>query len=364
MGETNKRITMRIGIYTPYLDTLTGGERYMLTIAECLSRSYDVRVLWDEKEILGKAEKKLGLDLEKVKIDPNIFKTNSSLFKRLRRTRRYDILFYLSDGSIPVVMSEKLVLHFQHPVEWVDATFWSRVKARRAEAIICNSFFTKKYIDKKFRVSSHVLYPPAMTEGYKNVKKENIILTVGRYVAYPNGEDFKKLSFLTTAFKEFLKKKKNWKMVIITSYLPPEKNNFEKLMSEVKDLPIEIYPFADFKKIKEMYEKARIYWHGAGFGEDIIKNPDRAEHFGISTVEAMAALCVPIVFNGGGQKEIVKDGVNGFTWSTIEELLNNTYKVIEDNALYNKLSNQAKKDSEQFSPLAFCHNVFELLTLL
>ena len=33
---------MRIGIFDPYLDTLSGGEKYMLSIASCLVQEYEV----------------------------------------------------------------------------------------------------------------------------------------------------------------------------------------------------------------------------------------------------------------------------------------------------------------------------------
>jgi len=36
------------------------------------------------------------------------------------------------------------------------------------------------------------------------------------------------------------------------------------------------------------------------------------EHFGITTVEAMAAGCVPLVYDSGGQAEIVSSGYNGY----------------------------------------------------
>ena len=38
---------MNIAIYSPYLDTAGGGEKYMLTIAECLSGENAVDVLLD-----------------------------------------------------------------------------------------------------------------------------------------------------------------------------------------------------------------------------------------------------------------------------------------------------------------------------
>jgi hypothetical protein len=38
---------MKIGIYSPYLDTVGGGEKYMLTIAEGFSKENNVDVFLD-----------------------------------------------------------------------------------------------------------------------------------------------------------------------------------------------------------------------------------------------------------------------------------------------------------------------------
>ncbi len=40
----------------------------------------------------------------------------------------------------------------------------------------------------------------------------------------------------------------------------------------------------------------------------------------MTTVEAMQNCCVPIVIDGGGQREIVEHGDSGFRFSTLEEL--------------------------------------------
>ena len=43
-----------------------------------------------------------------------------------------------------------------------------------------------------------------------------------------------------------------------------------------------------------LYRDAKIFWHAAGMKSDETIYPELAEHFGISTVEAMSAGCVPV----------------------------------------------------------------------
>ena len=44
-----RKVKMKIGIYSPYLDTLGGGERYMISLASHWSKSHEVSVYWDSK---------------------------------------------------------------------------------------------------------------------------------------------------------------------------------------------------------------------------------------------------------------------------------------------------------------------------
>jgi hypothetical protein len=106
---------MKIGIFDPYLDDLGGGEKYMMTIAQDLSKNHEVEVFWDSSEDLDRIKERFGLDFSKVKLTRNIF-SHESFFPRLLATRKYDALIFLSDGSIPLSLSRKLFIHVQQPL--------------------------------------------------------------------------------------------------------------------------------------------------------------------------------------------------------------------------------------------------------
>ena len=91
---------MKIGIYNPYFNSFGGGERYVLTLAEYWSTLHDVSVLWDDPAILSQSEERFHVNLSKVKVIPNFFKSRN-LFTKIIMSRQYDLLFILSDGSIP-----------------------------------------------------------------------------------------------------------------------------------------------------------------------------------------------------------------------------------------------------------------------
>lgn len=351
---------MKIGIYTPYLDTLTGGELYMLTIAEFLSKDNEVNVFWDDKEILNRAARRFDLDLTRIKLVENIFSKDFSAKEKFLRTLRYDKIIYLSDGSIPLLFPKKLIVHFQAPLLSKNIPSSEKSKALLIKKVFCNSKFTKSYIDKAFNLNSKVLYPPVRSiEGSE--KKEKYILTVGRYQPYENGADFKKIGLLIEVFKKFYENNKDWKMKIVTSVRRVDEEEFNKRIRANIDNSIEIIKNGEFNDVQNAYKKSMIYWHAAGYGEDIDNHPERVEHFGMSTVEAMTSGCVPIVVNLGGQKEIVKANENGFLWNTKEELLRITERISNDEKEREKISKNARKISGEYSKKRFCEELSKII---
>jgi glycosyltransferase involved in cell wall biosynthesis len=85
-----------------------------------------------------------------------------------------------------------------------------------------------------------------------------------------------------------------------------------------------------------------------------------AEHFGISTVEAMGAGAVPIVINAGGQKEIVEDGVQGFLWDSLDDLKKKTLRLIQDPSLLERMSEKSKEKAKKFAGNRFEKQVMEI----
>jgi len=76
-------------------------------------------------------------------------------------------------------------------------------------------------------------------------------------------------------------------------------------------------------------------------------NPE--EHFGIVPVEAQAAGCPPIVARGGGQLETVKHCETGFLVENPQEISSYLVALFEDNKLWSKISESARKWASKFS---------------
>ena len=340
---------MKAAIHNPYLDTLGGGERYTLSFAKVLSdNGWDVDLEWKNENIRKKLESRFGINLSKINIASDI-----------KRGDGHDLCFWVSDGSIPTLKARKNILHFQVPFHNIGGnSLLNKMKLFRIDNIVCNSAFTKNVIDREYGVESVVLYPPVSVSDFKSKRKENMIIYVGRFSKLTQS---KRQDVLIKAFKSLSKSGiNNWKLILAGGVEVGVGNYIDELKKMSNGLNIEIIESPGFKTLKELYGKSRIFWSASGYGEDEIKFPEKVEHFGMTVVEAMSAGCIPVVYNAGGHKEIVRNESNGFLWDKIGDLLTKTKQVINGKGVYTSLMKEAKKDSLNFSYETFEKEVMNL----
>lgn len=341
---------MKAAFFDPYLDTGGGGERYVLTFALALEKAgWQVDLQWKDGKILPWLEERLGLDLSGVNIVEDIEKGTG-----------YNLVFWLSDGSIPFLFAKHNLLHFQTPFHNVGGkSLFNRLKFARMNKVICNSEFTKNVIDREYGVSSHVLYPPVDTKGFKEGKKENIILSVGRFSQL---QQAKRQDVLVDVFKKMCNKGLvGWQLVLIGGSNVGGEEFAHELKVLSRGYPIKILENAPFSQVKEFYGKAKIFWSAAGFGVDEKKQPQKVEHFGISVVEAMSAGCVALVTAKGGHKEIIEEGVDGYLWETASQLAEMTRSLIADERRRERVAEKAKKKATRFTEHSFAEKVLQLV---
>lgn len=348
MGEAIKK--MRAAIYNPYFDTLGGGERYTLAFASALQKSgYDVFVEWKSPSIKETLEARFGIDL-----------SNIAFVKNLKRGEGFDLCFWVSDGSIPLLRARKNYIHFQIPFMNVDGrSLMNRMKMFRVNKVICNSEFTKKSVDKEYGVNSTVLYPPVDTQHLKPKIKQNIILAVGRFSQLTQA---KNQHILVEVFKKMLSKGlKDWKLILTGGSEIGGADYIRKLRKTANGKFFEIIENPSYEKIKELYGTSKIFWTASGYGIEESREPKRVEHFGITMVEAMTAGSVPLAFNAGGHKEIIDDHTNGLLWNTKGELAKLTLNLIQDSKCLKLMANEARIKAQKFSYEEFTNKVQQII---
>jgi glycosyltransferase involved in cell wall biosynthesis len=213
------------------------------------------------------------------------------------------------------------------------------------------SHYTQKWVDEYWKVNSFVLYPPVKTKKTLiNPHKENMIIHVGRFFA---GGHNKKQDIMIKTFIEMYDKgwTKDWKLVLVgRRHTDEASHRYAQALEEIaKGYPVELRYDAEPDELQILLDKAKIYWHATGYDELSNINPEKFEHFGLSTIEAAQFGDVPVVFNGGGQPEIVNHAKNGFLWTTTNELIEYTKFLIENESAWSDLSRAAFHSMKIFS---------------
>lgn len=354
---------LKAGIYSPYLDTASGGEKYILTIAEALSKTSDVEVFIDAHlagigidRLKSLNEKRHNLNLSDVKFIEAPIGKESSFFKRFLFLKKYDCLFYNTDGSIFFSTAKKNFIHFQLPLKNINKGIWGQIKLKTWNSAIYNSIFTKDHIEKNWNIEGEVIYPPVDIDLFKVGKKKKQIVSVGRFVS----DDTKKQSVLVEAFSQLVKENnlKDWSLHLAGGVMRGQEDYIKALKIKSKGLNVSFYENIKLDDLIKLYSESMIYWHAMGYDE---ADPKKMEHFGITTVEAMASGCVPIVINKGGQKEIVEDNISGFLWDSTEELKKFTLNICISDKERIKVSRKAQQRALMFSKDNFRKKVLEIV---
>ncbi len=390
-----------IGIYNPYLESRGGGEKVCLALASVLSKnpSQKVSLVTHSSADLQSLEKYFNIDLTNVKLivinfDRWYLKAMLKLpimagfkflvidlygFKRLRALKLDVFINNYYQSNLPNIgrygiymcMFPQKINEKEENIRIIKRLYKKLLNYLRKillypnvkhgvytyDKVVANSKFTQFHIKKYWDLPSDILYPICEDMLDKNIKKEKIILNVGRFFAFDNGSHHKRQDFLLDTFAKMkILHKDGWELHFAGSIAQDKKaRKFAfGLKEKAKGLPIYFHFDASFHELKKLYNQSTIYWHATGYGSDPVQNPEKQEHFGISTVEAMSTGSVPIVINTAGQKESVTAGVNGFLWKDASEIKKYTTKVVSmSSSEYNKLKTNAMKSSKFFGIKAY-----------
>jgi glycosyltransferase involved in cell wall biosynthesis len=326
----------RVGLYDPYIDTLGGGEKHILSILEVLANDgYEIDVFWN-KNLTKEIKSKFSFQCFKtLKFVPDIFHQHKSIIHSLetfRFLKAYDNFFYVTDGSYFFSGAEKNYVFCMVPQKNLyDMNPINKLKTANYR-FISNSQYTKKWLDR-WGIKNDYLYPyidDKLINSPTN-KKEKIILCVGRFFPQLHSkqhkiiiETFAKLQLSSPDFKDY-------KLILAGGLKHEDKTYFEELKNNAKNNPAIIFkPNVPLDKLYELYKLSNFFWHFAGYGIDENIHPEMVEHLGITPLEAMAAGAITFSYNAGGPKEIITDGQNGFLFDNEKEIIGKMQSVLEN----------------------------------
>ncbi|MHA1297862.1 MAG: glycosyltransferase family 4 protein [Candidatus Helarchaeota archaeon] len=293
-------------------------------------------------------------------------------------SRYFDIFINsnMTRGIFPRATRNVMICHFPTDFGWYTFTYYNSFFTKvynfllyllnpptgyfKNYEIFCNSRFTEKWTKQIWRVKPKgVLYPP-VDFFQEKVEKENIILYVGRFDPY----GIKRQHDAIRAFKKlYMDGLRNWELHLIGGTVedPNQDPYLNYLKVIAKGYPIYFHENAKFQELGEFYSKAKIYWNLRGlYFKETKAHAWLYEHFGITNVEAMQNYCVPIVYNGGGQVEVIEDGKEGFLVNNLKELIKRTKELIEDNLKIKHMAENTYLKSKNFSIQNFTESVLKI----
>ncbi|MEX2289329.1 MAG: glycosyltransferase family 4 protein [Mycobacteriales bacterium] len=227
------------------------------------------------------------------------------------------------------------------------------------DALVANSQFTAGWVERLWQRPAVVLHPPVPMRSTGD--KDQVILGVGRFFPRGRGHSKKQLE-LVQVFRRLVDAGlSGWTLHLVGGCSGGGRDYLQAVQAEAAGYPVELHVDASGAELDALYARAAIYWHVAGLGEDPARDPDRFEHFGISTVEAMSAGAVPVVLGAGGLLEIVRDGIDGLHIADLEQLAARTRELVEEPPWRRELASAAAQRARDFSLDAFDARLEELL---
>ncbi len=360
---------MRAVFLDPYLDSMGGGEKYMLDIALALKKNgYDVSLLWRQAHVHDAIIKRFGKEYGTISIDTTWH--NASLLSRINYLRNADVFFYQPDGSYPLPLAKKNVALLQVPnKELIGGNQWYQRFKRSRFIPVYNSRFVKRFFDNLTPQSKGFVLYPIVTDNYfaplHDTKKEKLIISVGRFFQHLHA---KKQEVLIRAFQFGIKKYSSlryYKLVLIGGCKIEDEPYVTRLRSLIGTDPrIELRVNLPYELIVDYYRRAQFYWHAAGYGESEHETPMRVEHFGISICEAMAAGAVAVAYKAGGPKETILHDKTGFLYTNRRDLAGFTATLIKKPKKYAILQSAGQKRAREMFSYKALNSSLQKLSLI
>jgi glycosyltransferase involved in cell wall biosynthesis len=358
----------RLAVYDHAFHLIGGAQKYGLTLIASLRDRFDITLIANKDIRFEDFRDWYDLDLSgcvvKIIKIPYFEQTGAAFLDPAMVTTKvqnpfhlvglesggYDVFINNSMNEMVYPLSNISVLICHFPERLPRSYFY----ADRYDYVIYNSRYTAAWVERmwKFKPHQHI-YPPVDLEGGgAAAPKKKLILSVARF----EPEGTKRQREMIEAFLRLDRLHpdivKDWRFVLVGGSEP--KNRYlDGLTRLVEDSPrknVELKVNISAAELRALYREASIFWHLCGIFQD---HPSEVEHFGMTTVEAMEHRAVPIAYDGGGLKEIIEHGVDGFRVRTTGKLLEYSIRLIRDPGLARKLGEAAHAKAQNFSRAKF-----------
>lgn len=326
--------------------TSGGAERVISNLSNGLIENFDIIIITYSKIIpfyTLDSRIKIVSCRENIETPTSIFqsiKLNYILCKniyQILKTEQVDIVIgFITSANILATIAAKIygvpciISERNNPLNSTVPKFWNIMKKLvypKADHLVLQTQGVKKIFEKKINVRKLSILPnPIASEltntRCENIKKEKLILTVGRLDQNKNQKDIINAFSLIDA--------PDWKLLIIG-----DGDKKQELINLIDTLNLNdsIKIISKVKQVGDYYNKASIFVFTSkteGFPNALLE----AMHFGLP--------CIATDCNFG-PSELIDDGVNGFLIPLNEELIlqERLSELIKNSLLRNELSKNA-----------------------
>lgn len=355
----------KVALYDPYLDSLGGGENHSLSICKALEDvNYTVDVFWDENYQTRIADQ-FNLHFRTLQFKPNIFKNKTGDFTKLRQLHQYDIFIYVTDGSYFFSSAKHNYVFAMVPQK--DLFYMSPLNLLKLHnyRFVTNSKFTHNQL-RDWGIKSDVIYPYLADEHINadiSQPREKIILNVGRFfrTLHAKRQDIAIKTFLELRTR--IDSLREYKLVLAGGVNDRDQDYMKELRELAGGDPhIQFEPNIGYSDLMNLYAKAEMYWHFAGYGINAKEHPEQVEHLGITPLEAMARGCLTFCYRAGGPEETIQDGQTGWLFRNEQELQDKLNHILSKTDEQVRVRYHAKQFiREHFSYTVFADRVKQVL---
>ena len=263
--------------------------------------------------------------------------------------------------NIPIIFTYHTIyekyLHYLPVPEFISRPIVKKIVmtfCKNVDYIIAPSNYVKNYLEnnnigtKIEKIPSGIL-PIFVKDKIYKIEKENKnefnLVFVSRFVKEKN------IEFLLRMFAKLVKKcpDKNFKLT-----LAGYGNEYEKI-KKFTQKKLKLTNQVEFIYRPRKEEIADLYMQSDAF----IFSSD-SDTQGLVLVEAMGCGCPVIALDGPGQRDIIKDGVNGFLCSFETEMIEKIMLVESDKKLHKHLRTGALESAREYHPTITTNKLIDL----
>ena len=333
---------IKVAVINPSFNYEAGIDQVIYNLCEKLKEQCDITVFCTDsninangytvvkipaQKIMGDSSVHLAWKLRKTVKDYDIIHTHNLPLDWVLYLRYGNKMIYTYHGFGPDPPRTKKSIFHRKFLKYVILRTGSILDRQIVSISNYGANEIKRYGAKKVKVIPNGVNTDFFIPAYE---EKNYIICVGRIVPYKGIDGLIRIMHLL--------KKEGYAItlkIVGTGWYRQELEDLVKKL-RLEDI-VEFLGFVDEENIVRLYQESMFFVTNSSW-----------EHFGLPVLEANACGKPVIARAVGGVPEIVKDGVTGFIFNNLDELLEYVKTLLDNKKLRLEMGREARKHAEMF----------------